>query len=167
MQVNWRQIHAARNSYAALSAACDLSGFHLKLVERPEEDVTCYSLNSLNETYYRDDIARADCITIVGGPHATACPAEVAVYADYVIVGEGEYTLPRLLEEIERGGTGQIPGVVTRDYNNPATSCVRLDAYPAFSEKQGFVEMSRGLPVLLWLLPDTADIRSLYAAPFD
>ncbi|MFA4850043.1 MAG: TIGR04013 family B12-binding domain/radical SAM domain-containing protein, partial [Methanoregula sp.] len=84
MQVNWRQIHAARNSYAALSAASELSGFSLRLVNRPEADVTCYSINSLNESFYRDEIAVADCITIVGGPHATACPIEVAEYADYV-----------------------------------------------------------------------------------
>ena len=146
MQVNWRQIHAARNSYAALLAACELSGFPLHLVNSPEADVTCYSLNSLNEPYYRDEIAGADCITIVGGPHATACPHEVAGYADYVIVGEGEYTLPRLLGEIGRGGTGSIPGVATRDHYEPATSCVLLDAYPAFSAKQGFVEISRGCP---------------------
>ena len=146
MQVNWRQIHAARNSYAALQTACELSGFNLRLVDLPEADVTCYSLNSLNEPFYRDEIAGANCITIIGGPHATACPTEVAEYADYVIVGEGEYTLPRLLEEIECGGTGNIPGVATRDYHIPAASCVRLDTYPAFSEKQGFVEISRGCP---------------------
>ena len=146
MQVNWRQIHAARNSYAALLAACEQSGFPLRLVESPESEVTCYSLNSLNESYYRDEIARADCITIVGGPHATASPDQVAEYADCVIIGEGEYTLPRLLEEIERGGTRSIPGVTTRDHHKPAASCVRLDAYPAFYEKQGFVEISRGCP---------------------
>jgi len=146
MRVNWRQIQAARNSYAALAAACEPDGFSLWLVDRPEADVTCYSLNSLNEPFYRDEIAGADCITIVGGPHATACYGEVAQYADYVIVGEGEYTLPRLLEEIEHGSTGVIPGVATRDNYLPAASCVRLDAYPAFSDKQGFVECSRGCP---------------------
>jgi B12-binding domain/radical SAM domain protein len=146
MQVNWREIHAARNSYAALQAACEDGGSSLHPVRCPGADVTCYSLNSLNEPCYRDEIAEADGITIVGGPHATACPHEVAGYADYVIVGEGEYTLPRLLEEIERGGTGMIPGVATRDHHIPAASCVRLDAYPAFSEKQGFVEISRGCP---------------------
>ena len=146
MQVNWRQIYAARNSYAALQAACELSGFSLSLVKDPQADVTCYSLNSLNESFYRDEIAGADCITIVGGPHATACPAEVAEYADYVIVGEGEFTLPRLLEKIESNGTDSIPGVATRDHHIHSTSCVRLDAYPAFSDKQGFVEISRGCP---------------------
>ena len=146
MNVNWRQIHAARNSFAALSAACEQAGFSLHPVKNPVTDVTCYSLNSLNEQYYRDEIAGADCITIVGGPHATACPDEVAGYADYVIVGEGEYTLPRLLEEIECEGTGTIPGVATRGQCEPPASCVWLDAYPAFSGTQGFVEISRGCP---------------------
>jgi B12-binding domain/radical SAM domain protein len=146
MQVNWRQIHAARNSYAALLAACELSGYPLRLVEYPEADVTCYSLNSLNESFYRDEIAGADGITIVGGPHASACYREVARYADYVIVGEGEFTLPRLLETIEFGSKETIPGVATRDHYVPVESSVRLDAFPAFSEKQGFVEITRGCP---------------------
>ena len=146
MEVNWRQIHAARNSYAALSAACGQEGFLLHSVDQPAADVTCYSLNSLNEPYYRNEIAGADCITIVGGPHATASPRAVAEYADFVIAGEGEFTLPRLLTQLESGGEGKIPGVATAHYSMPVTSAVRLDAYPAFSEKQGYVEISRGCP---------------------
>jgi len=146
MQVNWRRIHAARNSYAVLYAACKKEGFDLNPVDRPAGDVTCYSLNSVNEASYRDEISSADCITIVGGPHASACPHEVAEYADYVIVGEGEFTLPRLLEQIVSGKDGNIPGVATADFFLPADSCVRLDAYPAFCTKQAYVEISRGCP---------------------
>ncbi len=146
MQVNWRTIHAARNSFAALSAACRKEGFILRPAEQSAGDVTCYSLNSLNESWYRDEIARADCITIVGGPHATACPGEVLEYADYVITGEGEFTLPRLLKEIEQGTPGRIPGVASGTACLPADTCVRLDAYPAFSDSQGYVEISRGCP---------------------
>jgi len=104
MRVNWRQIHAAGNSFAALSAACEQEGFILHQVDKPADDVTCYSLNSLNESWYRDEIASSASTTIVGGPHASACPREVAEYADYVIIGEGEFTLPRLLAQIEGGG---------------------------------------------------------------
>ncbi|MDD1701135.1 MAG: TIGR04013 family B12-binding domain/radical SAM domain-containing protein [Methanoregula sp.] len=146
MRVNWRQIHAARNSYAVLSAACREEGFIFNVVDKPEDDVTCYSLNSVNESVYRDEISASDCITIIGGPHASACPREVAKYADYVIAGEGEFTLPRLLALIERGDDGKIPGVATGNFYEPANSCVWLDAYPAFSEKQGYVEISRGCP---------------------
>jgi B12-binding domain/radical SAM domain protein len=146
MQVNWRWIHAARNSYAALYAACGRDGFILEPADGPADDITCYSLNSLNAPVYHDEIAYADCITIVGGPHATACPRDVAGYADYVVVGEGEYTLPRLLEDIRDGGEGHVPGVMTGGYYEPARCSVRLDAYPAFSEMKGYVEITRGCP---------------------
>ncbi len=146
MKVNWRQIHAARNSYAALLAACGQEGFVLNPVDHPAGDVTCYSLNSVNESQYMPEISASESITIVGGPHASACPREVAAHADYVIIGEGEFTLPRLLSQIERGGDEKIPGVATARFCKPADSCVLLDAYPAFSKKKGFVEITRGCP---------------------
>ena len=146
MQVNWRDIPAARNSFAVLGAACEETGVHLHPVERPLPDITCYSLNTINEYLYLDEIADADCITVVGGPHATACWQEVAAYADYVVVGEGEYTLPRLIAEIEAGRDGHIPGVATKNWYEPAKSNVRLNAYPPFSEVKGYVEISRGCP---------------------
>ncbi|MGD0081355.1 MAG: TIGR04013 family B12-binding domain/radical SAM domain-containing protein [Methanoregula sp.] len=146
MQVNWRVIHAARNSQAVLSAACERDGIRLNPVNTPAGDVTCYSLNSINAPWYRDEIARAGCITIAGGPHATACPREVAEYAGYVVTGEGEYTLPRLLRDLENGGDGHIPGVVTGDHAVQADTCVNLNAYPAFSGMKGYVEISRGCP---------------------
>ena len=65
MQVNWRVIHAARNTYAVLSAACGRDGFCLQPVDSPVDEVTCYSLNSLNAAAYRDEIAAAGCLTIV------------------------------------------------------------------------------------------------------
>jgi B12-binding domain/radical SAM domain protein len=146
MQINWRRIHAARNSYAVLSAACEQSGMNLTPVDSPVGDVTCYSLNSLNAPAYREEITAAGCITIVGGPHATASPREVAGWADYVIIGEGEFTLPRLLEDICNGGRGKIQGVMSGDTYEPATTSVRLDAYPAFTGTKGYVEITRGCP---------------------
>jgi B12-binding domain/radical SAM domain protein len=146
MRVNWRLIHAARNSYAVLYAACEREGFVLNQTDGPADDVTCYSLTSISASRYHDEIAGADGLTIVGGPHATACPREVAEYADYVIVGEGEFTLPRLLADLREGGHGRIPGVMTGDYYRPADTVVRLDAYPAFSEFKGYIEISRGCP---------------------
>jgi B12-binding domain/radical SAM domain protein len=146
MKFNWRLIHAARNSYATLYAACEQSGFILHPVKEPAGDVTCYSLNSINEPFLKNEIADTDCITIAGGPHATACYQDVAAYADYVIVGEGEYTLPRLLTAIEEGTGALVPGVVTRGHYRPADTCVQLDAYPPFSKMKGYVEISRGCP---------------------
>jgi len=146
MRVNWREISAARNSHAALFAACSLYGFPLHPVRAPTGDITCYSLNSLNEPAWRGEIREAPCTTIVGGPHATACPAEVAEYADYVVTGEGEYTLPRLLALLEEGREGPVPGVVTAVGGLPADHAVRLDAFPPFSVIKGYIEISRGCP---------------------
>jgi B12-binding domain/radical SAM domain protein len=146
MRVNWRILNAARNSHAALFAACSLYGFTLRPVREPEADITCYSLNSLNEPSYRDEIRGATGITIVGGPHATACPREVAGYADYVVVGEGEFTLPRLLANLEEGKEEPVPGVVTKDWARPADHSVRLDAFPPFTVMKGYIEITRGCP---------------------
>ena len=146
MKVSWRHIHAARNTYAALYAASEVAGFILQPADTPVPDVTCYSLNSLNEPFFRDEIASADCITVVGGPHATARYRDVAEYADYVIVGEGERTLPRLLASLEKGEDRPLPGVATKEGYEPAKETVFLDAFPAFSQMKGYVEISRGCP---------------------
>jgi len=146
MRVNWREINAARNSYACLFAACSRYGFTLRPVKSPGPEITCYSLNSLNEPRFRKEIREASCTTVVGGPHATACPREVARYADYVVVGEGESTLPRLLARLEEGAEGPVPGVVTRDGGLPADHSVLLDGFPPFTVMKGYIEISRGCP---------------------
>jgi B12-binding domain/radical SAM domain protein len=63
-----------------------------------------------------------------------------------VVVGEGEFTLPRLLSLIDKGCDVKIPGVATGTWYQSADSCVRLDRYPPFSKRQGYVEISRGCP---------------------
>lgn len=148
MRVWWRRINAANNSLAALSAACELHGHTLGVTDGPRRDVTCYSLNSVNEPFYREEIGSADCTTIVGGPHASACWREVAAYADYVIVGEGEHVLPSLLTSIEVGARDIPRGVATSHGYMPADFCTRLDAYPPFARMKGYIEISRGCPHL-------------------
>ena len=145
MKFHWRHIASANNSFAALAAACEVHGYNLEVARRPRPDVTCYSLNSITGQGYRDEIAGADCITIVGGPHASACYREVAQYADYVVVGEGEYTLPALLAAIEEG-RDPPPGVATAKGYTPARHTVLLDGYPPFSEVKGYIEITRGCP---------------------
>lgn len=144
----WRYIHASRNSYAALYAACERYGFIIEPVDAPTGDVVCYSLNSVEFPRYRDEIASADQITIAGGPHASAAWEEVAAVADYVVVGEGERTLPRLLSALRSGSSGAgIPGVATRSRGiTPIDHSVRLDGFPCFTRMKGYMEISRGCP---------------------
>ncbi len=82
----------------------------------------------------------------VGGPYATALSAEVAeAGADYLVLDEGEITLPMLVEAIERGDeTGTFralekPNVTTTPI--PRFDLLDLDAYSEMA-----VQFSRGCP---------------------
>lgn len=113
----------------------------------PEGDIVCYSLNSIECPRYADEIAAADQITIAGGPHASACWREVARIADYVVTGEGERTLPRLLVALFSGTSGaNIPGVATKSGLTPIDHSVRLDGFPCFTRMKGYLELFRGCP---------------------
>ncbi|MDD1707793.1 MAG: TIGR04013 family B12-binding domain/radical SAM domain-containing protein [Methanoregulaceae archaeon] len=146
MKVHWRYTHGTRNTYAALYAACESEGISLPPVSAPTRDITCYSLNALNAETLLAEIEQAECITIAGGPYATACFREVAKKADYVIVGEGECRLPTLLSAIGDGTADLLTGVATSSGYRPADTVVRLDAWPPFSRMKGYVEISRGCP---------------------
>jgi radical SAM superfamily enzyme YgiQ (UPF0313 family) len=84
----------------------------------------------------------------VGGPYATALPHEVAdVGADYLILDEGELTLPLFVEAVAQGqmsGTfrapnGERPDVTTTPV--PRFELLEFDAYAEMS-----VQFSRGCP---------------------
>lgn len=146
MKINWRFTNASKNSFAVLHAACESHGFSLEAVNAPTADITCYSLNSINAPALLPEIAGADCITIAGGPHATACFRDVGQVADYVIIGEGEYALPALISCLEHGQIPRIPGIATGESYIPPDRTVLLDAYPPFSHIKGYIEISRGCP---------------------
>ncbi|WP_319580383.1 TIGR04013 family B12-binding domain/radical SAM domain-containing protein [uncultured Methanospirillum sp.] len=145
MDLRWREITSQRNSFAALYAACEIHGYHLISSPIAGGDITLYSLNSIQAPGYLDEIANAPCVTIVGGPHATACYEDLVDVADYVVVGEGEFTVPRLLDRIEHN-LSPPPGVATRNGYIPVDHSVIPDAYPSFSEYKGYIEISRGCP---------------------
>jgi hypothetical protein len=54
------------------------------------------------------EFRRRGVATVIGGPHATLLPEEVAQHADAVVVGEGELVWPELLADFERGELKRI-----------------------------------------------------------
>ncbi|MBW4525645.1 MAG: DUF4070 domain-containing protein [Phormidium tanganyikae FI6-MK23] len=81
----------------------------------------------------------------VGGPYATALPNEVAE-ADYLILDEGEITLPKFIEAVQRGDThgtyrsdGERPDVTITPI--PRFDLLDFNAYDNMS-----VQFSRGCP---------------------
>ncbi len=83
----------------------------------------------------------------VGGPYATALPGEVSdVGADYLILDEGEITLPLFVEAIAQG---QPSGIFRSDGERPdvtTTPVPRFDLleFEAYAEMS--VQFSRGCP---------------------
>jgi len=83
----------------------------------------------------------------VGGPYPTALPAEVqAQGADFLILDEGEITLPMFVEAVQRGETsgyfrsnGEKPDVTTTPI--PRYDLLEMDAYAEMS-----IQFSRGCP---------------------
>jgi radical SAM superfamily enzyme YgiQ (UPF0313 family) len=83
----------------------------------------------------------------VGGPYPTAIPEDAAgCGADYLILDEGEITLPLFVEAVERGDTsgtfrsnGEKPDVTTTPI--PRYDLLEMDAYAEMS-----VQFSRGCP---------------------
>jgi radical SAM superfamily enzyme YgiQ (UPF0313 family) len=83
----------------------------------------------------------------VGGPYVTSTPEAVqAAGADFLVLDEGEITLPLLVEALERGETsgvfranGEKPDVTTTPI--PRFDLLDLDAYSDMS-----VQFSRGCP---------------------
>jgi anaerobic magnesium-protoporphyrin IX monomethyl ester cyclase len=81
--------------------------------------------NPGNEAVNRAKAIRSEIVTVVGGPHPTLEPEEVAANAhiDYVITHEGEVTFPWLLGELQAGRPprerviqGQMPDLDTLPY---------------------------------------------------
>jgi radical SAM superfamily enzyme YgiQ (UPF0313 family) len=85
-------------------------------------------------------------LVAVGGPYATSLPQEVEnAGADFLILDEGEITLPMFIEAIEKGEkkgifrTSEKPDVTTTPI--PRYELLEFDAYDSMS-----VQFSRGCP---------------------
>lgn len=85
-------------------------------------------------------------LVAVGGPYATSVPEEVETAgADFLILDEGELTLPLFIEAIERGETQGVfraaekPDVTTTPV--PRYDLLEMDQYDSMS-----VQFSRGCP---------------------
>ena len=82
---------------------------------------------------------------VAGGPYPTSLPeATLAAGCDYVVRGEGENTVPLLLEAMRTGQTGVIETAEKPDLTTspiPRFDLLQLDDYATFS-----VQTSRGCP---------------------
>jgi radical SAM superfamily enzyme YgiQ (UPF0313 family) len=83
----------------------------------------------------------------VGGPYPTALPHEVVDFADYLILDEGELTLPLFVEAIAQGqmsGTFRAPNGERPDVTITPVPRFELLEFDAYAEMS--VQFSRGCP---------------------
>ena len=97
-----------------LAGFIDESKFRIRLVDEYNEripfdpgfDLVAITVNTPNATHCYRMAARfreLGAKVVMGGPHATLCPSEVAMHCDHLIVREAEETWPPFLEDFLLG----------------------------------------------------------------
>lgn len=150
MKVNFRWNPKNRYSIATLGAILK----DYRLVKKPEDGIMLYSFVSLQAPDIFEEVkaASTDSIFVAGGPHPTGCPEETLRYFDYVVIGEGEGTLPELINVLQEGrDVSSVKGIAyMKDGKMVYTGRredVDLDKYPPFEPPLfGPIEISRGCP---------------------
>jgi B12-binding domain/radical SAM domain protein len=114
--------------------------------------VYSFATAQASEVFNEVEDSSTNSLYIAGGPHPSARPQECLEYFDYVVVGEGEETLPELVASIHRGDTAEVKGIAymngDRCVYTGSRAPVDLDRYPPFSPEilKGYIEISRGCP---------------------
>jgi B12-binding domain/radical SAM domain protein len=140
-----------KNSY---SIAALMALVNAELTERPQPGIMLYSFATLQaeEVYREVAAAKTNAVYIAGGPHPSALPTEALQYFDYVVIGEAEETLPKLIDAIEKGrSVDNVLGIAYRRGGRaictPERPAVNLDLYPPFRcPILAPIEISRGCP---------------------
>jgi len=150
--VNFRLDRKNRNSLAALMPLVPGA----QVVHGPVDGIMAYSFATAQADRVFDEIRKSstDSIYIAGGPHPSARPGECLEYFNYVVIGEGEGTLPELIRSIGNGDLdpADVKGIAYQNGGrcviNGKRPLVDLDKYPPFSEDRlkGYIEISRGCP---------------------
>ncbi|MDD1748308.1 MAG: TIGR04013 family B12-binding domain/radical SAM domain-containing protein [Methanothrix sp.] len=127
------------------------------IAREPKDGIMLYSFATAQAQEVYSEVVHAaasgavDAIYIAGGPHPSALPEEVLEHFDYVVIGEGEETLPELLQAIEEGqDLSAVKGIAYKCHGRiiftEKRAPVNLDSYPPFSRILAPIEISRGCP---------------------
>ncbi|AKB17031.1 TIGR04013 family B12-binding domain/radical SAM domain-containing protein [Methanosarcina sp. WWM596] len=152
MDVHFRYSKKNSYSFAVLSPLLPEAGF----TDSPLNGIMIYSFTTRQaaKVFMEVENAGTDSIFIAGGPHPSGSPEETLEYFDYVVIGEGEETLPELVKVLkEKGEPGEVKGIAYKSDTGriiitPERKHVDLDAYLCFDPKKlrSPIEISRGCP---------------------
>lgn len=153
MDVHFRYNKKNSYSFAVLSPLLPEAGF----TDLPLNGIMIYSFTTRQAAKIFREVENAgtDSIFIAGGPHPSGSPEETLEYFDYVVLGEGEETLPELVKVLKEGRSpGEVRGIAYKNSDTgkmtrtPERPHVDLDTYPCFDPKKLRcpIEISRGCP---------------------
>ena len=142
-----------KNSY---SIAALMPLVEAGIAREPKEGIMLYSFATAQAAEIYREVSQArvtkiEAIFIAGGPHPSALPEEGLEHFDFVVIGEGEETLPELLQAIKEGqDPAGIKGIAFKCQGQvkftEKRANVDLDRYPPFGKILAPIEISRGCP---------------------
>jgi B12-binding domain/radical SAM domain protein len=124
-------------------------------VKQPCNGIMIYSFATQQASSIFQEIARCKTrsVFIAGGPHPSARPEETLRSFDYVVTGEGEETLPELIDVLQNNGDiSSVKGIAYKNGNDlvftEKRDQVDLDNYPPFDPDimNNTIEITRGCP---------------------
>lgn len=149
-------------SYSALAPLFPTFEF----TKEPQQGIMIYSFfTNQKENIYREvekykkkfSYSNQKTYFIAGGPHATEKIEEVLKYFDFVIVGEGEITLPELVKYIQKNDIineielENISGIAFKNKDNKIIKTkfrnyIDINNFPCFSKYGPYrpIEITRG-----------------------
>lgn len=153
MDVHFRYSKKNSYSFAVLSPLLPEAGF----VDKPVDGIMIYSFTTRQAAKVFMEVKNAgtDSVFIAGGPHPSGAPEETLEYFDYVVIGEGEETLPGLVKTVqEKEDPEKVPGIAYREAETGKVVMTakrpyaNLDSYPCFDphKLRAPIEISRGCP---------------------
>jgi radical SAM superfamily enzyme YgiQ (UPF0313 family) len=82
--------------------------------------------------------------TVIGGLHATVLPEEALQHVDTVVVGEGEVSWPKLLNDLERGNPKRLYAAEGREFDLANAPIPRFDLLDIEKYNRLTVQTQRG-----------------------
>lgn len=119
------------------------------LEELPDCDVAAIASFSaqIKDAYRLSDRYRAAGVrTVLGGLHVTARPDEAARHADAIVVGEGELSWPRLLDDLQAGRLLPRYAADGREFDMAEAPMPRFDLLDMDRYNRITVQTQRGCP---------------------
>lgn len=108
--------------------------------------ISTYSAQVKDAYELAERFRRTGASTVIGGLHVTAEPEEALSHCDAVVVGEGELSWPRLVDDLDAGRMERLYGPGGREYNLADAPLPRFDLLDPERYNRLTVQTTRGCP---------------------